>query len=260
MIHATVIASGSMGNAVLVSGGKTSLLIDAGTGSKHIESCLHLAGIAPQHLAGVLVTHEHGDHTRALKTLCKKYRMPVFANALTADALKRSGLVADWCVFLTDCAFRVGDLNISPFPVPHDAADPVGFVISHGASSFAVATDFGYVTPRVLASLQGVGALLVESNHDLSMLRADRKRPESVKTRILSRHGHLSNDDAARLVASITSPALRHVVLAHLSEDCNTHALAIRAVAERLQAEGHSSPRIHCPGGPDEAFPFSIEI
>ena len=99
-----------------------------------------------------------------------------------------------------------------------------------------------------------------QRGYDLSMLREDRKRPESVKTRILSRHGHLSNDDAARLVASITSPSLRHVVLAHLSEDCNTHSLAIRAVAERLQAEGHSSPRIHCPGGPDEAFPFSIEI
>jgi phosphoribosyl 1,2-cyclic phosphodiesterase len=181
MIHATVIASGSMGNAVLLSGGKTHLLVNAGTSAKHIESSLQLAGIAPRDLAGVLVTQEHGDHTRALKTLCKKYRMPVCANALTADALKRSGLFADWCVFLTDCAIRVGDLNISPFPVPHDAADPVGFVISHGASSFAVATDFGYVTPRVLASLQGVGALLVESNHDLSMLRTGRKCPESVK-------------------------------------------------------------------------------
>lgn len=260
MIHATVIASGSMGNAVLVSGGKTHLLVDAGTSAKHIESSLQLAGMAPRDLAGVLVTHEHGDHTRALKTLCKKHSTPVFANALTADALKRSGLAAEWCVFLTDCAFRVGELNISPFPVPHDAADPVGFVISHGASSFAVATDFGYVTPRVLASLQGVGALLVESNHDLSMLRADRKRPESVKARILSRHGHLSNEDAAHLVASITSSALRHVVLAHLSDDCNTRALAIQTVAEKLNAAGHTSPQIHCPGGPDDAFPFSIEI
>ena len=125
-------------------------------------------------------------------------------------------------------------------------------------SSFAVATDLGHVPRQLIAKLQGVGGLLVESNHDLSMLRADPKRPPSVKARILSHHGHLSNDAAAELVASIISPALRHVVLAHLSEDCNSRTIALRVFAEKLQ--GHHFTQVHCPDGSESGFPFSVEI
>jgi glyoxylase-like metal-dependent hydrolase (beta-lactamase superfamily II) len=260
MIRATVIASGSMGNAVLVSSPTTSVLVDAGTSAKTIESSLQFLGTNPSELAGVLVTHEHGDHTRALKTLCRKYRIPVFANALTADSLKRSGMSAQWCIFLTNCAFSLGDLTVTAFPVPHDAADPVGFVINHGESSFAVATDLGYVSRQIISNLSGVGALLLESNHDRSMLEADPKRPPSVKARILSRHGHLSNEAAAELVAAITSPTLRHVVLAHLSEDCNSRALALKVMAERLKALGNHFTQVHCPDGFQDGFPFSLEI
>jgi phosphoribosyl 1,2-cyclic phosphodiesterase len=260
MIRVTVIASGSTGNAILVRGGKTSVLIDAGISAVEIESCLEQSGLLPSDLAGILVTHEHGDHTRGLKKLCRIHQLPVFANALTADTLKRSGLNAQWCIFLTDCAFQLGDFMVTPFPVPHDAADPVGFIIAHGKSSFAVATDLGHVPQRIISKLQGVGGLLVESNHDLSMLRADSKRPPSVKARILSHHGHLSNEAAAELVAAITSPTLRHVVLAHLSEDCNSRVLALKVMAERLKALNNHYTQVHCPNGSEPGFPFSLEI
>jgi phosphoribosyl 1,2-cyclic phosphodiesterase len=260
MLRATVIASGSMGNSVLVSSGKTKVLVDAGTSARAIESALALSGTCVEELSGILLTHEHCDHTRGLKTLCRKNRIPVFANALTADALKRSGFASQWCIFLTNCSFEIGDLAIKAFAVPHDAADPVGFVIKHGDSSFAIATDLGYVSRQVLSNLQGVGALLLESNHDPELLRANPKRPESVKARILSRHGHLSNDDAASLVASIISPSLRHVVLAHLSEDCNSRSLALETMFAVISSTGQPFAKIHCPGSPETPFPFSFTV
>ena len=260
MIRATILASGSMGNSILVSSGRTKILVDAGTSAKAIESAMNESTTLVEELSGILITHEHGDHTRGLRTLCKNLRIPVYANTLTADTLKRSGLACQWCIFLTNCSFEIGDLKVKAFPVPHDAADPVGFVINHGDSSFAVATDLGYVSRQVLSNLQGIGALLVESNHDLGLLRADPKRPESVKARILSRHGHLSNDDAANLVASIISPSLRHVVLAHLSEDCNSRSIALETMVAVIQSKGYPFAKIHCPGGAETPFPFSLEI
>lgn len=260
MIHATIIASGKHGNSTLIRGGETIILVDAGARAALIESTLLGAGLSLKQLSGILITHEHGDHTKALPEICARFRVPVFANSLTADCLKRSKVQAQWCVFLTGNPFQIGELTVHPFPVPHDAVDPVGFVISRGNSRLAIATDLGHASDQVISNLKDIGGVILGANHDIPMLKENSMLSSSAKARILSRHGLLSNEEAASLVASITSDMLRHVVLTHLSEDHNTHTLAIQAVADRLNAAGHTSPRIHCPATPDDVLPYCIEI
>jgi phosphoribosyl 1,2-cyclic phosphodiesterase len=169
-------------------------------------------------------------------------------------------LEAEWKLFKSGSRFELGELSVNPFSVPHDAADPVGFVLASGNSSFGVLTDLGSATRQITNAVQGVSALLVESNHDESLLQNDTKRPWSVKQRILSRHGHLSNQAAADLVASAASPSLRHIALAHLSADCNTPELARTAVREKLESTGIPLPEIHCPGTPESPLPLVFEI
>jgi phosphoribosyl 1,2-cyclic phosphodiesterase len=260
MICATIVVSGKNDNCTLVRGGQTSVLVDSGANADLIESTLLGAGLSLQQLSGILITHEHGDHTKALPEICARFRVPVFANSLTADCLKRSKVPTQWCVFLTGSPFQLGELTIHPFPVPHDAVDPVGFVISRGNSRLAIATDLGHASDQVISNLKGIGGVILGANHDIPMLKENPKLSSSAKARILSRHGLLSNEEVASLVASITSDMLRHVVLTHLSEDINTRTLAMQAVTDRFNAAGDTSPRIHCPAAPDDAFPFSIEI
>ena len=260
MIRVTILASGSSGNAAIVRAGATTVLVDAGLSARKIETALAACAIDPASLAGILLTHEHTDHTRGLKVLCPKHRIPVFANPMTAESLRRGGLEAEWKLFQSGSRFELGELSVNPFSVPHDAADPVGFVLASGNSSFGVLTDLGYATRQITNAVQGVSALLVESNHDESLLQNDTKRPWSVKQRILSRHGHLSNQAAADLVASAASPSLRHIALAHLSADCNTPELARTAVREKLESTGIPLPEIHCPGTPESPLPLVFEI
>lgn len=260
MIHVSILASGSSGNAILAKAGETSVLIDAGLSAKRL--CALLAGLEtpPESLAGILLTHEHVDHTRGLKGLCGKNTIPVFTNQLTADNLRRSSIEAEWRFFANGAAFQLGDFNIHPFSVPHDAADPVGFVLRHGSSSFAVLTDLGHAPRQVVNATRGVNAILLEANHDETLLQNDQNRPWSVKQRILSRHGHLSNQSAANLVAEIASADLRHVLLAHLSEDCNTPGVATSTILEKLQATGNNHTRIHCPGAEGFPLPHTIMV
>jgi len=256
----TVLASGSSGNVTLVQAGDTSLLIDVGITAKRIVEHLGGAGMAPEKLAGILLTHEHGDHTRGLKVFAKNHSTPVFTNPLTADHLRRASVEADWRLFACGAAFQIGALEVLPFSVPHDAADPVGFVLRHEAASFAILTDLGYATKQVVNSVQGVKALLIETNHDETMLQKDTKRPWAVKQRILSRHGHLSNAAAADVVASIATPDLRHVLLGHISEDCNSAERAADAVRQKLDAAGHTSAEILCADSSEESPRVSIVI
>ena len=258
MIHVSILASGSSGNAILAKAGETSILIDAGLSAKRLNELLAGLATPPEALAGILLTHEHVDHTRGLKGLCGKNAIPVFTNPLTADSLRKGGMQAEWRVFSSGAAFQLGDFNIHPFSVPHDAADPVGFVLRHESSSFAVLTDLGHAPRQVVNATRGVNAVLVEANHDETLLQNDQKRPWAVKQRILSRHGHLSNQSAANLVAEIATPDLHHVLLAHLSEDCNAPALATSAILEKLQATGNNHTRVHCPGA--EGFPLPHKI
>ena len=260
MILVTNLASGSSGNVTLVQAGDTSVLIDAGITAKRLVGHLESAGVAPAALSGILLTHEHGDHTRGLKVFCKNHSTPVFTNPLTADHMRRSSVEADWRLFASGSAFQIGDLNVLPFAVPHDAADPVGFVLRHENSSFAVLTDLGYATKQVINSVSGVNALLIETNHDEAMLQNDTKRPWSVKQRILSRHGHLSNAAAADVVASIATPDLRHVLLGHISEDCNSTEVASDAVRQKLHAAGHTHVTIQCVTAEEDTPRVSLTI
>jgi phosphoribosyl 1,2-cyclic phosphodiesterase len=252
MMEVTVLASGSSGNALLIRRGETTVLVDAGLSARRITTLLAENGVTPESLGAILITHEHGDHCRGLKNLTARHQIPVFATALTADSLKRSGVRADWRLIPTGSRFDVEDMEVLAFSVPHDAADPVGFVIRSGGRSFAVLTDLGYATRQIIESVRGVSALLIETNHDETLLQQDLRRPWSVKQRILSRHGHLSNAAAAEIVGEVCTAELRHVLLGHLSRDCNTAELAIRAIDERIPRD--SGTVVQCVP-PDENAP-----
>jgi len=260
VIRVSTLASGSSGNAILVRSASTSLLIDAGLSAKALSAQLESLDTPPKSLAGILLTHEHGDHIRGLRILSTTHAIPVFTTALTARELRPTIPSADWRLFQSGSAFELGDFRISAFSVPHDAADPVGYVISHGTSSFAVATDLGHPTRQVVNSLRGVNALFVESNHDETLLQNDTKRPWSIKQRIMSRHGHLSNQSAATLVAEIASPSLSHVLLAHLSEDCNSPELAASTVRAKLASAGLHNTQVLCPGAPEHPLPCTVTL
>lgn len=191
-------------------------------------------------IRAVCVSHEHGDHTQGLRVLYQRTGIPLYANSGTIEALERQpefeGL--KWHVFTTGCAFEIGDLTIEPFAVPHDAYEPVGFVVSNGASRVGIVTDMGMSTSLIRERLRRCAALVVESNHDEELL-LEADRPWHLKQRIRGRQGHLSNRGAAALLAEVAGPDLRYVFLAHLSEDCNRPELACRTARETLLQLGH---------------------
>jgi len=236
-VEFTVLGSGSSGNSAVVRGSATTILVDAGLSARTTLTRLAQAGIEPSEIGAILLTHEHGDHARGLPVLLRTLRCPVYATRLTAEELQRSdarNAEARWSLFASGAKFQIGSFEITAFSVPHDAADPVGFTIREDSTSLAVLTDLGHVNHSVAHHSSGVSCLFVEANHDEDLLHADAKRPFSVKQRILSPHGHLSNRAAAEFAARILSDTLSHVVLGHLSRDCNTPELAVTAVRSSL--------------------------
>src|ERR1700693_5408248 len=232
VLSLTVLGSGSAGNCSLIATNQCRLLVDAGFSARQISRRLETIGVRPESLDGILITHEHSDHIAGLAIFCRRFGIPVYANPLTAETLRR-GVLADfpkWNLFMTGCAFSVKDIEIQSFYVPHDAVDPTAFVFTGDAGSIGVLTDLGYAPKLALERIRQVHTLVIETNHDERLLQEDTKRPWSVKQRILSRHGHLSNHDAAKLVASIAGHRLRRVVLGHLSRDCNRADLALGAM------------------------------
>jgi phosphoribosyl 1,2-cyclic phosphodiesterase len=244
MFEVITLASGSDGNATLVRDETATFLIDAGLSARQLTARLQAVGTPPEQLSGILLTHEHGDHTSALRVLLALHQhLPVFCNWLTARALQETGLVhGNWKFFQTGAEFTLGNFVIRAFSVPHDAADPVGFRICANGSSFGVLTDLGYATRLVLEMLRGIRVLLIETNHDEALLQKDLRRPWSVKQRILSRHGHLSNAAAARVLSELEAP-LEHIILGHLSRDCNSPQLALDCVVQALAFESCCSAR-----------------
>ncbi len=242
-MQVTVLGSGSAGNCTLIETDATAILVDAGLSSRQIAHRLALIGRNIDLINGILLTHEHSDHTRALGVLCKEKTIPVYANRLTAEALVTAPegnefKKISWRLFSTGSRFEVGDLSIESFSVPHDAYDPVGFTIRCGDTAVGLATDLGHATKLVVERLRTMDALVIESNHDMKLLREDTARPWALKQRIMSRHGHLSNDAAATLTTEVMSDRLRHVFLAHLSRDCNRPELAQEVVSQRLHRAG----------------------
>ncbi len=244
-VRFTILGSGSGGNCAYLEAGETRLLIDAGFSARQIRERLAAIGRAPEGLDGVLVTHEHGDHIQGLATLCDKAGIPVYANRFTCEAIEyHCGRKLEFRVFETGASIAFGEVEVQTFSVPHDAMDPVGFLLKTAAGNVGFLTDLGHVTKLVMERVRLAHVLVLKANHDMKLLQDDTRRPWGTKQRILSRHGHLSNDAAAEVAAELAGGDLRHVYLGHLSRDCNRPELAHRAVSERLAGIGATSIRI----------------
>ena len=244
-MHVTILGSGSAGNCALVEAGRTRLLIDGGLSARQMVARLALCGVNPIEIDGILLTHEHGDHAGGLNVWCKQFDTPIYANSQTSEVLRRDspGLRKDWRVFATGCDFEIKDIAVQTFTVPHDAVDPVGFVLHHAKHALGFLTDLGFATKLVHERVRAVQTLVIETNHCEKLLQNDTKRPWSVKQRIMSRHGHLSNAAAAAVVAELLSTNLRRAVLGHLSRDCNSPELAVTAVRDRA---GEADLEVFC--------------
>ncbi|BBO21010.1 MAG: MBL fold metallo-hydrolase [Rhodocyclaceae bacterium] len=231
------LGSGSRGNALLVEAGDTRLLLDCGFGLRETDYRLGRLGQLPESLAGILVTHEHGDHIAGAFKLAARYRLRVWMTHGTHAAAPGEG-GDNPHVELIDShrSFSVGDLEIHPFPVPHDAREPVQYVFSDGRHRLGVVSDLGSSTPHVERMLSGCDALVLECNHDAAML-AQGNYPAQLKRRIAGRFGHLENAASAALLASLDTRNLQHLLAAHLSQQNNTPALARAALAGVLGCE-----------------------
>lgn len=240
-----VLGSGSTGNSVYVASGSCRILIDAGLSGKETVRRLDSVGVDIKDIAAVCLTHEHDDHTSSLRFLTRRLGVPLYANAGTIEAVERRVALTEarWHVFTTGVAFAIGDISLEPFSVPHDSYDPVGFVLTNARARVGIVTDMGMTTGLIRQRLSGCTALVLESNHDTSMLQ-DSPRPWGLKQRIAGHHGHLSNEQAADLISEVAHEGLSAVLLAHLSAECNDPELALRAVRDALAAAGHAGVNV----------------
>ncbi len=245
-----MLGSGSAGNAALIATDHCKLLVDGGLSARQLVVRLASCGVMPDQLDGVLLTHEHGDHVCGLEVLCRKFHVPIYCNALTAEAIRYSyhslGRHRNWRLFHTGAEFSICDVTVQTFPVPHDAVEPVGYAFHAGRSGLGFITDLGYPTKMLVERLRQVHTLMIETNHDEKLLQADQFRPWPVKQRIMSRHGHLSNVAAAGVIEQLLGGKIERVVLGHLSRDCNTPDLARGAVQTLLTKHGRNSMEIFC--------------
>jgi phosphoribosyl 1,2-cyclic phosphodiesterase len=247
-----MLGSGSAGNSALVASTHCKLLVDGGLSARQLVLRLEQCGVMPEQIDGVLLTHEHGDHICGLEVLCRKFDVPIYCNALTAEAVRsgytfeRVAAATNWRIFATGSEFSICDITVQTFPVPHDAVDPLGFAFHAGSGSLGFITDLGHVTKMIVERLRQVQTLVIETNHDEKLLQNDTHRPWPVKQRIQSRHGHLSNTAAASVIGELLPGKVERVVLGHLSRDCNTPKLALETVRASLAKHGKLNVEIHC--------------
>lgn len=238
------LASGSSGNCTFIDSGGAKILIDAGISAKQIDSCLQSVGTRIADLSGVIVSHEHSDHTKAITSL----PVPVYVSSRTRHLWSDVRFLRE---FRTGEPFSVGGIVITPFPVPHDALDPVGFTVEAGGRKVGIVTDIGAATEVVFERLKVCDMLIIESNHDEGRLLTGRYPPE-LKQRVFGRRGHLSNRQCSELLERIAHGRLRFVVLAHLSERNNLPRLALEAA--RRAIEGFSASLHIAPKNCGEVF------
>lgn len=232
--------SSSSGNCSVISAGKTKVLVDAGLTGKAIDSALADVGLSPSELDAILVTHEHADHIKSVGVLSRRYNLPVYANEGTWKAMAdQIGGISFGNVraFITGQDFYIGDLNVTPFPISHDAAEPVGYSFFNRGASLVYMTDTGCVTEALSERAASADLLFIEANHDVEMLKHG-PYPYPLKKRILSDKGHLSNEACGALLKKLYTRGVRRAILAHLSRENNTETIAYGTVRQALVDEG----------------------
>ena len=228
------IASGSSGNCIYIGSESTHILVDAGISNKRIEQGLNEIGLKGGEMDGILITHEHSDHIKGLGVLSRKHHLPIYGTRATLEQIASTsslgaidrGLLRP---ISPDVDFSLGDLTIKAFSIDHDAADPVAYRVKNGSRTVAVATDMGHFDPYIIQHLEGLDAILLESNHDVRMLETG-PYPYYLKRRILGDRGHLSNENAGRLLSYILHDNMKKILLGHLSRENNYEELAYETV------------------------------
>lgn len=238
------IASGSSGNCIYAGNESTHILVDAGISAKRVEKGLFDMGVKPSELSAICITHEHSDHVKGLGVLSRKYEVPIYGTEKTLNEIKKMKYLGEYPEelfhpILPDVDFAVGDMTVKPFHIDHDAADPVAYRIQAGSKSIAVATDLGHFNQYTIDHLLDLDAVLLESNHDIRMLESG-PYPYYLKRRILGDFGHLSNENAGRLLNCILNDKLKYVMLGHLSKENNLPELAFETV--RLEVDMGECP------------------
>ena len=242
-----VLASGSKGNAIYLSDGFTSILIDAGLSATEIKRRLKSRGLNPRDLDAIIVTHEHSDHIQGVSVLSRQLKLPIYLSRSIEKKVSADHGVYDIRTFNSGSTFQIDNLVVHPFAVSHDAADPVGFTIGQNGSRIGVATDLGAVTSHLKENLKDCHLLILEANHDSDML-INGPYPGYLKRRIQSRNGHLSNKQSRHLLMELQHQGLKHVILAHLSQTNNAPQ---KVLAEVSRALTRCKPRLtvarqHC--------------
>ncbi|PKM30147.1 MAG: MBL fold metallo-hydrolase [Gammaproteobacteria bacterium HGW-Gammaproteobacteria-11] len=225
------LGSGSRGNATVVEYGTTRLLIDCGFSLKATEQRLAIAGLSPRQLTAILVTHEHADHVQGVERLARRYQLPVYMTAGTRRAMGSVDLAFERIEL--DCPLRIGELDVLPVAVPHDANEPCQFVFDSGQQRFGILTDTGAITPWIVESYGELDGLFLEANYDPEML-ANGPYPPSLRARVGGDLGHLSNQQSAALLEKLNLNRLRHVAIAHISEKNNRPDLALGALQQAM--------------------------
>lgn len=260
-----ILGSGSSGNAALLQTESARVLVDAGFSARKLSQLLAAIGESLDRVDAVFLTHEHGDHAAGIDGLKKFPHLKIFANAATARAVQADlEHQPDWQIFQTGARFHFRDLEIESFAVPHDAQEPVGFRFTTGFDGdlfaprrrLAFLTDLGHAPQNVREYIRPCDVVVVEANHCSEMLKADVRRPWSLKQRIGGRHGHLSNQATCELLASVASPQWRRIYLTHLSRDCNSLTAVERAFAE-LRATLGCELSVVCPGESTGIYEFT---
>lgn len=240
----SVLASGSSGNVTFVSDGTANVLVDAGLACREIEKRLAAIGVSPGTIDAIFLSHEHQDHIKGASRFARRHRVPIFSTEGTYYSLGRHfQKKADWLRLKPGESFKFDRLAIDVFPTPHDAREPVAFRFRRGQFGFSHVTDIGYISRPIEEVLLGSQVVLIESNHDVEMLRRG-PYPESLKRRVGSRYGHLSNEALARYLESRLPDTVRHVILAHLSQTNNHESLAMESARAALRQRGGKAPNL----------------